>query len=123
MNVERKAPSFKVDWKKVWAQSGRRSPQHLKNYMVQTSRSKVDNAIRRIAQNGDYMLALENYVNTKRSPIAELSIQGMNNDRVETNISSMPQSSPDVVWDPGYVRIEWTAGDVQIEWTRCSCRI
>ena len=32
MNVERKAATFKVDWSSVWAQLGRRSPTHLKNF-------------------------------------------------------------------------------------------
>jgi hypothetical protein len=117
MNVETKAASFKVDWKRVWAESGRRSPNYLKNYMRQKNRSKVDNAIKQIARNGDYMMALNTYVGTKRSPVAELATQEMyQRNSVETNVANMPSSMPDVTWDPGYVRIEWSTGEVQIEW-------
>lgn len=117
MKVERQAPSFKVDWRKVWSQSGRKSPEDLQIHMKQQSRQRVDNYIQTVAQNGDYVLQLKNYVGSKSDPLAEISWQNMiSRNQVETNVASMPETMPDVVWDPGYVRIEWTTGEVQIDW-------
>jgi hypothetical protein len=117
MTVERKAPSFKVDWNRVWAQSGRRSPTHLKNYLVQNSRRKVDQAIQRTVSNGSHMQQIETYRGTNRNPVGEIAWQNyLNDSAVEVNVSSMPETRPDVVWDPGYVRIEWSTGELQIEW-------
>jgi len=117
MKVERKAPSFKIDWNRVWAESGRRSPDILRRYSTQKNRGKVDSAVRRIAKNGDYMMALNTYANTKRNPIAELAWQNMYQDfSVETNVAYMPKTKPTASWDPGYVKIDWTTGELQIEW-------
>lgn len=117
MTVERKAASFKVDWASTWAQSGRRSPAYLKNYLVQNSRRKVDQAISRTVNNGNYMQHVEAYRGTKRNPIGEIAWQSyMNDSAVEVNVANMPDTTPDVVWDPGYVRIEWSTGEMQIEW-------
>lgn len=117
MNVERKAASFKVDWSSVWAQLGRRSPTHLKNYMVQQSRAKVDQAISRINSNGEYMKNVEAYKGSPSNPIGQIAWQNYLEDgTVETNIASMPETTPSIEWDPGYLHIDWTVGELQIEW-------
>lgn len=117
MNVEQKAASFKVDWSSVWAQSGRRSPSQLSNYMVQNSRAKVEQAISRIVSNGDYVKHVEAYRGSAGNPIGELAWQNyMEDTSVETNVGLMPETSPNIEWDPGYIHINWTTGEVQIEW-------
>lgn len=117
MSMERKAASFKVDWDSVWAQSGRRSPSHLRNYLVQNSRSKVDQAISRIVSNGDYLKQIESYRGSSSSPIGEIAWQNyLEDNAVETNVGLMPETSPTIEWDNSYLHIDWTLGDLQIEW-------
>ncbi|HBU12472.1 MAG TPA: hypothetical protein DEB31_07015 [Clostridiales bacterium] len=63
------------------------------------------------------MMRLEDYIGTKSSPVAQLAMQNMRADSgVEVNVSSMPQTKPNVQWDPGYVRIEWTTGELIVDW-------
>lgn len=118
MKVHRQAAQFKVDWNKVWAQSGRRSPEHLQNHMKQVSRQKVDQAISRIVSNGNYMKQLHKYIGTDTNPVAELALESMKSKSAppELNVASMPESLPDISWDPGGIKIEWTTGEVQIDW-------
>lgn len=116
MMVERQAPVMKVDWSRVWAESGRRSPEKLKQYMNQLSKQNVERAIQTIVGNGNYMLQLENYIGTKKNPIGDISFEQMMSELPEINVAMMPQSMPDVSWDPGFVKIEWTTGEMQIEW-------
>lgn len=116
MNVERQAPTMKVNWSKVWAESGRRSPEQLKQYLNQMSRQNVDLAVQNFVNNGNYMLQLQNYIGKDVNPIAELSLERMKSELPEINVAMMPQSLPEVSWDPGYVRVEWTTGELQVEW-------
>jgi len=116
MKIERKAPSFKVDWRKVWSQSGKKSPEDLALHVRQQARQRVDQYIQKVATNGDYILQVKNYVGTKSDPLAELRWQEMMSQKPEVNVTSMPETTPDVVWDLGYVKIEWTTGEVQIDW-------
>lgn len=116
MTVERKAPSFKVNWKKVWGESGRKSPDDLRIYQRDNSRSKVERYIQRVSENGTYVMKLENYKKSETNPLAETSYQDMISELPEMNVASMPESSPEVTWDPGYVRIEWSTGELQIDW-------
>ncbi|MGI6152238.1 MAG: DUF6470 family protein [Christensenellaceae bacterium] len=116
MTVQRQAPSFKVDWSTVWAQSGRRSPEKLQQHMRQVSRQKVDQAIQRTVKNGDYLGKLNSYIDSKRDPIGELAFDNMLSDMPELNVASMPESMPDIVWDPGGIKIEWTTGEITIDW-------
>ncbi len=117
MTVERQAPTMSVNWSKVWAESGRRSPEQLKQYLNQVSRQNVDRAIQNFVSNGNYMLQVQNYIGKKgANPIAELSLQQMKSELPEINVAMMPQSLPEVSWDPGYVRVEWSTGELQVEW-------
>ncbi len=117
MKVERQAPTMSVNWSKVWAESGRRSPEQLKQYLNQVSRQNVDRAIQNFVSNGNYMMQLQNYMGKKgANPIAELSLEQMRSELPQINVAMMPQSLPEVSWDPGYVRVEWTTGELQVEW-------
>lgn len=117
MTVERTNPSFKVDWSRVWSESGRRTPSNLSGYVRQQSASKVQRAIQRTVQTGDQMKDIQNYQGSKTPIGADLAWRHMMEDgQVETNISSMPHSKPNVTWDPGSIKIDWSTGEVHIEW-------
>ena len=118
MKVDKQAPSFKVDWGRVWAESGRRSPERLKQHLNQMSKQNVARAIQNFVSNGNYMAQLQNYVGTKKNPIGEIAWQEMRNELPEINVAMMPESRPEITWDPGYMKIEWTTGELQIEWDK-----
>lgn len=117
MTVDRKMPSFKLNWKKVWNESGRKSPEALKQHFNQMSRRKLEQAIQNTVSTGNYLMDIKNYIGNSGNPLSQIIWQQMMTDAsVETNVASMPESSPEITWDPGHIKIEWTTGEIQIEW-------
>ncbi len=117
MKVDRKMPTFKLNWNKVWNESGRRTPDAFRQHMNQMSRRKVEQAIQSTVSTGNYLVNIQNYIGTSGSPLSQIIWQSMLNDAaVETNVASMPESSPEITWDPGHIKIEWTTGELEIEW-------
>lgn len=116
MKVENKRPKMKVNWKKTWAQMNLRSPGHLATYLKGRSRQAVAKAISKTVSEGNQVADLQYYMGTGQSPFASIAMQNMINDVPEVNVGSMPQSSPEVSWEPGHMHVEWEIGDVEIEW-------
>lgn len=116
MNVEMHRPKMKVNWKKTWAQMNLRSPNYFRSYIQNRGKQAVYKAISKTVSEGNQVADLQYYMGMDGSPFADIAVQNMMNDIPQTNVANMPQSSPEVTWDPGYMEVEWVIGDVEIEW-------
>ncbi len=116
MTAKRIAPQMKVNWKKTRAQMGLRSPDYMRQYSVSRGRQHVRTYTQRVVSEGDQLGSVENYVNSGTEPLAEMQIQRMEAQQVQTNVASVPQESPEISWTPGSLQVEWTQGELEIEW-------
>lgn len=115
MEVTRQTPQMKVNWKKVWADRGIRSPEYFRQYTMQLARQMTREAVQKIVDSGDALGALEQYFGTSQNPVGEWAYGEMMGDIPEMQMSSaLP--SPEVEWTEGVMKIEWSPGDVEIIW-------
>ena len=114
MSVERKDPSFKVNRKKINTESGLKPPDEiLKDISVNSINTALE-FTNTTAKEGEFLSDV-----TKRgNRIAQIARSKNLKKALETevNIASVPKSVPEVIWDPGYMRINWSNHSVTIEW-------
>ena len=116
MEIVHQKPQMKVNWKKVWADRGIRSPEYFRQYTMQLARQMTREAVRKMVESGDSFGALENYFGTSQNPVGEWAYSEMIGDIPEMAMSSAIPS-PEIEWTEGAMRIEWSPGDVEIVWT------
>ena len=115
MQVERQSPQFRVNWKKVYADMGRLPAASHALEVRDYGRSVAHSAISEIAEDGSY---LGNVVQ-RGNRVAELARQkSLRTSQVELNIGSVPSTSPEMEWDPGYLKVNWSNHELNIEWDR-----
>jgi len=115
MQIERKAPTFKVNRRKINAESGLKAPLDLaKDYRdkgkagaARGTRTAVDdgNFLGETRRKGDRVGQLAR----KKTMSAILRKQQM-------NIGLMPKSRPEVTWDKGSMSINWSKHSIVIDW-------
>jgi len=115
MKIVREQPRMKVNWKKVWAERGQRSPEHFRKHTVQLARQLVQESIHNIVSQGNYLGDLPSYYNTGINPVGQWQYQEMMSDIPELQMAQ-PISSPEVEWTDGDMTIEWTKGEIEIVW-------
>lgn len=113
MKIERKLPTFDVNWEDVRASSGAASPFQLGKIFAQRGKQKGMEAIADIVQRGD---TLKN-VNDPQA-FEKVAVSVSVKDMPELNIGLMPKEKARIEWDPGYCTIEWTDPVLQIEWDK-----
>jgi hypothetical protein len=114
MNIDSKAPSFKVNRQKINNESGLKAPLEL----AKTFRNKGrQTAMRAIGANKDdgNLLANHKIPGDKVPRVAKNRAMSRLGTK-DINIGLMPSSSPEVVWDKGYMRINWSKHSVVIDW-------
>ena len=114
MQIDRKAPSFKVNRKKINNESGLKAP--LEQAKAFRNRGKQA-ALRGAGQNKNDGNFLANHnVSGDRVPKLAKNKAMSRLSQPETNIGLMPQTSPEINWDKGYMRINWSKHSVIIDW-------
>jgi len=115
MQIDRKAPSFKVNQKKIRNESGLKDPAELSRIFRNRGRQAALRGARKNKEDGNF-LANPKIPGDKSVPRLAKSKAMSRLQKPETNIGLMPQSSPEVVWDKGYMRINWSKHSVVIDW-------
>lgn len=113
MEIERRLPSFTVNWSQVYAESGLKRPKQLMADTKQKAYNKVMEAIRRASEEGDMMMDIR-----ADSPdmVPIIAVQNMRAALPDINIGSMPQNFPEFTWDKGELKISWIKGATDITW-------
>ena len=115
LQIDRKAPSFKVNQKKIRNESGLKDPAELSRIFRNKGRQAALRGARQNKDDGNF-LANPKIPGDKSVPRLAKSKAMSRLQKPETNIGLMPQSSPEVVWDKGYMRINWSKHSVVIDW-------
>lgn len=112
-DVESQRPEFKLNWKKVYAESGLTRPKDFSKKVKTAGLNKVAKGTYDSVKDGDYLAKVQNPGNR----VAQLARQEtIKTQQAEINLSSMPRSTPEVEWTPGSVNINWTRGALSIDW-------
>jgi hypothetical protein len=115
MTVETQAPKFKLNWKKVQAESGLKRPIPLTLDIRDKSRQKILENTAKASRDGDFLAKVEQPGDRVVQIARRDSLQQSTK---ELNLGLMPKSKPEVEWTRGAIRIDWSRPHFDIEWTR-----
>jgi hypothetical protein len=113
MNVDRKSPSFRVNWQKFRNEVGVKSPAELMKTISDDSRQRIADTTARIVNDGNQMKRVE----TGEDMVVRLAQQeNLSGGDYEVNVVSIPQTPPQVEWDEGHMKVDWSHFELSIEW-------
>jgi len=115
MQIDKKAPSFKVNRKKINNESGLKTPMELTKAFRNEGASGALRGTKTAGTDGDFIGDLR----IRGDRIAKLSRSkslASATRRKRLDLGLMPQSSPEVEWDKGYLRINWSKHSIVIDW-------
>lgn len=110
--VEHKQPAFKVDWQRVRSESGLPGPIAKSKQLAGEAKQQALQYTGQLAQDGNYLSRTDLGGNR----VAELEAERSLDKIPEINLGSMPQSLPNIEWEPGYINISWSNTQMQVEW-------
>jgi len=114
LQVDSAAPSFRVNRQKINNESGMQSPLEFAKAFRNKGRSA---ALRGAGQNKDDGNFLANYkIPGDKIPRLAKNKAMSRLQQPDINIGLMPQSSPEVTWDKGHMRINWSKHSVVVDW-------
>ena len=114
MEVDRKAPTFKVNRKKINNESGLKAPLEQAKVFRNKGRQAALSGARQNKDDGNFLA--NHKISGDRVPKLAKNKAMSRLAKPETNIGLIPQSSPEVNWDKGYMRINWSKHSVIIDW-------
>jgi len=117
MHVRRTRPRMKVNWKKVRSECGLRMPSAQRRYLMQKYRRIMLQGIQQSNQMNQQISDIQNHVAGGPELVASVTLQQlMQQDIPVVDIASMPQSSPEIEWEPGSIEIEWEPASLEMHW-------
>jgi len=115
MEIERKNPSFKVNRKKINSESGLKPPDVLSKEIRDRGRELALRGAKTAVDDGNFLGDLKK-PGDRVGKLARTKTMNAILKKKETNLGLMPKSSPEVVWDRGYMRINWSKHSIVIDW-------
>lgn len=108
-HINEKTPKFKLDQSRYLVSSGNMTTLFLSSTRFDKARQMTMEAIKRIADEGDLMMQIEN----KGSPVIDIAMQNTMKE-VSVNVATPPQNP--IMWEKGFFEIEWSPHEVDIKW-------
>ena len=115
MQIERKAPSFKVNRRKINNESGLKAPLEFSREYRDKGLSDVLKGAKTAGEDGDF-LGDARIRGDRISKLARNKAMASAMKKKKLELELMPQSSPEVEWDKGYMRINWSKHSIVIDW-------
>ena len=117
MRVHHTRPKMKVNWKKVQAQCGLRSPAAQRRHTQQMYRQKALDGISKVGSQYDQIGDIQNHVPGGPEIVATVALNTvLQEDIPVVDVASMPATMPDVEWEPGELEIEWEPAKLEMHW-------
>lgn len=113
MDFTQETPEFTVNWKQVRNESGLKNPNALTLSLRDSAKIQVTEYISGQVASGDYLGRVETPGNRVAN---EARGKNMETAQKDINLGTMPQSLPQVSWDPGEIDINWTNHQFKIQW-------
>ena len=115
MKIERKAPSFRMNRKKINSESGLKTPIEITRMFRDAGKAGALKVAKTAGEDGDYI----GDARIKGNKIARLSrnkaIASATRNK-QLGLVLMPQNSPEVSWEKGYISINWSKHSIKIDW-------
>ena len=115
MEIEHKNPSFKVNRKKINSESGLKPPDVLSKEFRDKGKDDALTGIKTAVEDGNF-LGDVTMPGDRVGKLAHKKTLSSLLKKKETNIGLMPKSSPEIVWERGYIRINWSKHSILIDW-------
>jgi len=115
MNIERRAPSFKINRKKINSESGLKSPLEVAQASRDKGRTAALRGARTAAEDGNFLGEMRRK-GDRVGQLARNKTMSAILKKQQLNIGLMPKSSPEVVWDKGSMSINWSKHSIIIDW-------
>ena len=115
LQIDRKAPSFKVNQKKIRNESGLKDPAELSRIFRNKGRQAALRGARQNTEDGNF-LANPKIPGDKSVPRLAKNKAMSRLQKPEINVGLMPQSAPEITWEKGYMRLNWSKHSVVIDW-------
>ena len=116
MEIERKAPTFKVNWKKVRSESGLKSPSEITTAYRDAGRAGAHKGAKTAVEDGNFLGDAAKKPGDRVAKLAHNKAMAAVMKRKQSNIGLMPKNRPEVEWDKGYMRINWSKHSIVIDW-------
>jgi len=115
MQIERKAPSFRINRKKINSESGLKAPLELAQAYRDEGRTGALRGVKIAADDGNFLG--ETRRKGDRVPqLARSKTMSALMKKQQLNIGLMPKNRPEVVWDKGSMSINWSKHSIVIDW-------
>jgi hypothetical protein len=114
MHIERQAPSFRVNKRKQNNESGLKGPLELAKTFRNKGRQSALRGAAKFKEDGNF-LANHKIPGDKVPSLAKKRATERLGPK-NVNIGLIPQTSPEVTWDKGYMRINWSKHSIAIDW-------
>ena len=115
MEIDRKDPTFKVNWKKVNSERGLKAPMELTDDFKNDGKEGALRGAKTPGEDGDYLGDLRIPGNRLAQLMRSKSLAAVMKKK-QLDLGLMPESSPEVVWDRGHLRINWSKHSIVIDW-------
>jgi hypothetical protein len=115
MKIESKAPTFRMNRKKINSESGLKSPLELVKVFRNEGISGALRGAKTAGEEGDFIGDLRIRGNRIAKISRNKSLASATRKK-QLDLRLMPQSSPEVNWDKGYLHIDWSKHSIKIDW-------
>ena len=115
MEIDKKDPAFKVNWRKVRSESGLKPPPEFSYDYRNKGIEGAVKGTKTAADDGNFLGELR-IPGDRVAKLAHNKTMSEIIKKRQVNIDLMPKSSPEVEWDKGYMRINWSKHSIVIDW-------
>jgi hypothetical protein len=116
MEIEKQAPKFRINRKKINAESGLKPPREMTMDFRNSGKTGALRGAKTAVNDGNF-LGNTKEPGDKVGKLARVkTMSEIQKKQGQTNIGLMPKSSPEVVWDRGSMRINWSKHSIVIDW-------
>ena len=115
MEIERQAPRFRINRKKINHESGLKAPSGVTYEFRDAGRTGALKGAKQAKDDGNYLGELR-IPGDRVAKLAHQKTMAAIAKRKQTNLGLMPKSIPEVEWDKGSMSINWSKHSIVIDW-------
>ena len=116
MEIDSKAPTFKVNRKKINSESGLKSPAEISTAYRDAGKAGALKGAKNAVEDGNFLGDVANNPGDRVAKLAHNKSLAAVLKKKQSNVALMPKSKPEIEWERGYMRINWSKHSVVIDW-------
>jgi len=115
MEIDRRAPTFKVNRRKINTESGLKPPAEFTKAFRDKGRVGAFRGMKTPGEEGDFLGDLRR-PGDRVAQLARSKAMARATRQAKLDMKLMPQTAPEVVWDKGHMSINWSKHSIVIDW-------